>query len=46
VDINKTDATLLGTEHSTYDQGYVTTKYQFRFDNSSLKINAYLQCKS
>ena len=34
----------MGTEHSNFKSDYVTTKFQFRIDNDSIKIDAYKQC--
>ena len=35
----------MGTEHSSEPTGFATTRYQVRVDNSSIKVDSYLQCK-
>ena len=43
--INTTDASMMGTEHSFDDAGYVTSRFQIRLDNDSIKLDAFKQCK-
>jgi hypothetical protein len=43
--VNTSDAVILGTVDSPEDAGYVTTRYQVRLSNTSMMIDAYLQCK-
>jgi hypothetical protein len=45
LNIDSSDAVMMGTEHSSEDTGYVTTRYQLRLINSSIMIDAYLNCK-
>lgn len=45
LNIDSSDAVMMGTEHSSEDSGYVTTRYQLRLINSSIMIDAYLNCK-
>lgn len=33
---------MMGTEHSSEDTGYVTTRFQIRLDNTSLLVDSYL----
>ena len=36
---------MMGTEHSYDDAGYVTSRFQVRMDNDSIKVDAFKQCK-
>jgi len=36
---------MMGTEHSFDDAGYVTTRFQVRLDNDSIKLDAFKKCK-
>ena len=42
--INLTDATILGTENHLMKMDLVTSRYQIRFDNETLKINSFKSC--
>ena len=45
IEIDTSDATMMGTEHSSNDAGYVTSRFQVRMDNDSIKLDAFKQCK-
>ena len=36
---------MMGTEHSFDDAGYVTSRFQVRLDNDSIKLDAFKKCK-
>ena len=44
IQIDLSDAVFLGTIHSSQDVGIVTSKYQVRLENSTIKIEAYKKC--
>ena len=44
--IDTSDAIMLGTEHSFDDAGFVTSRFQFRLDNDSIKLDALKNCKN
>lgn len=44
IKIDLSDAVFLGTMHSYQDAGIVTSKYQIRLENTTIKIDAYKKC--
>jgi len=42
--IDLSDAVFLGTMHSSKDVGIVTSKYQVRLENRTIKIDAHKKC--
>ena len=36
---------MMGTEHSFDDADYVTSRFQVRLDNDSIKLDAFKKCK-
>ena len=41
IKFNLNDSVFLGTIHSSEDAGIVTSKYQVRLENRTIKIDAY-----
>jgi hypothetical protein len=46
IKFNLSDAVFLGTIHSSEDAGIVTSKYQIRLENRTIKIDAYKKCSN
>jgi len=44
--VNLSDATLMGTEHSFKNVGYVTSRFQIRLNNVSILVDSYKQCQN
>ena len=42
--IDLSDAVIVGTKHSYEQTGIITSKYQIRLDNFSIKADAYRKC--
>ena len=44
--IDTSDAVMLGTQDSSEQQGYVSTRYQLRINNNSIMVDVYNLCKT